>query len=293
MIRIDAPASSANLGPGFDCLGLALNIYNTYEAELWEYDLLENAEERYRNSDNLFLQAYRKGCEAIGVNDHVRVRFECRIPSTRGLGSSAAFITAGVAAASALHGNALSKEKIFELITEMEGHPDNTAPCLYGGLTASAITGKNTYVTRQIETAPSLCFTVLIPDYEVDTKTARKALPQSYSRSDTAVTAARAILSLEALRTGDIRLLKQVCRDVIHEPYRAKLIHGFEEMRSLCEADTDGRLVISGSGPACLLISERRLCEEAKQKLAAEYGGLMIKEVRIAEKGLLINGEPL
>ena len=167
MVRIEAPASSANLGPGFDTLGIALNVYNTFETELSETDILENCDERYNNADNLFLQAYRKGCEAIGVNDHVRVRFTCDIPSSRGMGSSAAFIAAGVSAASVLHENALSKEEIFQISTRMEGHPDNIAPCIYGGLTASLKALDNTWIHRSLEIHDSWIFTQLIPDFRI------------------------------------------------------------------------------------------------------------------------------
>lgn len=293
MIRIDAPASSANLGPGFDCLGLSLDIYNTFEAELFESDVLENTEERYNNRDNLFLQAYRRGCEAIGVSDHVKVRFDCHIPSTRGMGSSAAFINAGITAASVLHGCALSKDEIFTAATEMEGHPDNIAPALYGGLTASAKTMNGIYVKRDIPLDPSWLYTLFIPDYEVDTKRARAALPDFYPRKNTSITAANAILTLEALRTGDLELLKGISRDVIHEPYRAALIRGFETIRETAEKDSGGRLVISGSGPACLLISKKELSAKAEEFITSVYPGIQVVRTGIAGQGLLVDGKPL
>lgn len=293
MIRIEAPASSANLGPGFDCLGIALDIYNTFDVALSETDILENVEERYRNADNLFLTSWHKGCEAIGVKDHVRVKFDCKIPSTRGMGSSAAFIAAGIAAASVLHDHALSKEEIFQLITKIEGHPDNTAPCLYGGLIASLKASDNTYIHRRIEVNDSFCFTLLVPDYEVSTKKARKALPDSYSRHDTSASVANAILNVEALRSGDMALLKEAGRDIIHEPYRAKLIKDFEKVKQLAENDTDGKLFISGSGPACLLVSKRTLSIGAQKEISSTAGNWTVHPVNIAKDGLLVNGEPL
>lgn len=293
MIRIKAPASAANLGPGFDCMGLALSVYNTYDVQLSDHDELINIEERYNNPDNLFLAAYRKGCEAIGVKDHVRVSFHTEIPSTRGMGSSASFIAAGIAAAGILHDNALGKDEIFQLMSQMEGHPDNTAPCLYGGLTASFQTDDGTYICRKMKLDESWKFTLFIPGYEVSTKEARNALPQFYSRSDAAKSLAGAIFSLEALRTGDLELLKQTARDVIHEPYRAKLIRSFEMIRKTAEEDTGGRLIISGSGPACLLIAKQYLSEAAREKLSAIEEGMKIQNVSAAAGGLLINGEPL
>lgn len=292
MLRIKAPASSANLGPGFDCLGIGLNIYNTFEAELFPADLLENVEERYNNADNLFLRAYRAGCEAIGAADHVRVRFDCQIPSTRGMGSSAAFIAAGVTAASVLHGNALSREEIFQLITHMEGHPDNTAPCFYGGLCASLKAADNTWLTRKIPLHDSWRFTLLVPDFEISTKQARKILPERYSRTDTASSLANAVMVTIALERGDAALLKEACRDVIHEPYRASLIDDFTYIRDTVSADTGGSLVISGSGPALLLISKQPLSQAAQEKISGiKTHRWQIISAAAAQEGIIIEGE--
>jgi len=294
MLRIKAPASSANLGPGFDCLGIGLNVYNTFEAELSATDLLENVEDRYNNADNLFLQAYRYGCEAIGVSDHVHVRFDCQIPSTRGMGSSAAFIAAGVTAASVLHNNALSREEIFQLITRMEGHPDNTAPCFYGGLCASLKASDGTWLTRKIPLHESWRFTLLVPDFEVSTREARRILPQSYSRADTSASLANAVMVTLALGSGDEGLLKEACNDVIHEPYRAALIDDFDFIRDTVSADTGGRLVISGSGPALLLISKRSLSKEACEKISGiKTHRWQIISAEAAQEGIIIEGDNL
>ena len=293
MVRIEAPASSANLGPGFDTLGIALNVYNTFETELSETDILENCDERYNNANNLFLQAYRKGCEAIGVKDHVRVRFACDIPASRGMGSSAAFIAAGVSAASVLHENALSKEEIFQIATQMEGHPDNIAPCIYGGLIASLKALDNTWIHRSLAIHDSWIFTQLIPDFEVDTKKARAALPDFYSRAEASASVANAILNVYALGNGDLELLKEAGRDVIHEPYRAPLIKGFEDVREIAESDTGGKLLISGSGPSCLLISKKPLSKEAGMRITAVNGDWKVMALNISPNGLLVNGKPL
>lgn len=291
MLRIKAPASSANIGPGFDCLGIGLDVYNTYEVEPADTDILENAEDRYNNSDNLFLQAYRAGCEAIGVHDHVRVRFDTQIPSTRGMGSSAAFLAAGVAAAGALHGNVFTKDDIFQLITRIEGHPDNTGPCVYGGLCASLKTDSGRWLIRQLPVHESWKFTLLVPDFEISTRQARQILPASYSRADTAASVANALMVTQALRDGDAELLQSACRDVIHEPYRAALISGYEQVRAIACEDTGGRLVISGSGPALLLISKKELSESAGQKIKSAGGHTwQMINARTAQEGIILEG---
>ena len=136
MITIKTPATSANLGSGFDCLGIALKLYNIFQVEKYDHNFLENVDEEYNNDNNLFLQAYRLGCETIGKYDPIHVIFDCHIPISRGLGSSASFIIGGLVAASVLHNNILSEAEIYRLACSIEGHPDNIAPCLYGGLCA-------------------------------------------------------------------------------------------------------------------------------------------------------------
>lgn len=267
MLRIKSPASSANMGPGFDCLGLGLNIYNTFDVELSDHTSLDNVEERFNNEDNLFLQAYRKGCEALGIQDHIHASFHCDVPVSRGLGSSASMICAGLMAASALHGDALAEGTMFQLASEMEGHPDNAAPCLFGGMMASLKTEQGAYLTHRMELHEDWLFTVLIPDFEVSTEEARAILPEYYPRSEAAENGAHAVFMIEALRSGSMSLLKLGAKDLIHEPYRKTLIDGFETVQSIVEKDTDGVMLISGSGSTCLLISKRPLSARALNEL--------------------------
>lgn len=284
MLRIKTPATSANVGPGFDCLGIAFTIYNTFDVELSDSNILEGVEERFNNEDNLFLQAYRKGCQAIGVSDHIHVKFQCDIPTSRGLGSSASLISAGIIAAGALHDDALTQEQIFQLASEMEGHPDNAAPCVFGGFTASAkIDG--TFMTHQIPLDSSWKYTLFTPDFEVSTASARAILPDSYSRSTAAANSASAILTTEALRTGSLSLLKAGARDAIHEPYRKTLIHDFDEVKRIVEEDTSGVFLISGSGSTCLLISRKDLSQNAVNQIHNLAYNWQIRSTTIAANG--------
>lgn len=284
MLTIKTPATSANLGPGFDCLGLALNIYNSFEVELSDHTFLENIEERFNNENNLFLKAYRRGCQEIGVNDHIHAVFHCDIPVSRGLGSSASLITAGITAASILHDDALSEEEIFALASEMEGHPDNAAPCIYGGLTASMV-NDGRFVTHQLPLSDNWKFTVFIPDFEVSTEQARSILPESYPRAVASQNAAHAIMMVSALQSGNPFFLKEAAIDQIHEPYRKKLIHNFDDLKKIAEDSTDGRFLISGSGSTCILISTLDLSDQAITKIQALPHHWQIHSVKPALQG--------
>lgn len=292
MIRILAPASSANIGPGFDCLGLALNLYDEFTVEKANETRLSGVEERFCNDDNLFLQAYRRGCAYAGREPHIHVRFAGGIPVSRGLGSSAALISAGLTAASFMQDRPLEKQVIFQLAAEMEGHPDNAAPCLFGGLSASASLPDGTFITRSLDLHPDWKFTVLIPDFEVSTEKARAILPEEYSRSTACRNTASAILTVKALADGDRDLLQKSARDAIHEPYRRKLISCFDELKAITEKDSGGVMLISGSGSTCLLISEHSLSRDAEKAIAAlPEGNWQIRECEPALQGTEAFGE--
>lgn len=290
MLKISAPASSANVGPGFDCLGIALNIYNTFEVELSDKTELINVEDRFNNENNLFLQAYRKGCEAIGISDSIKATFDCDIPVSRGLGSSASMILGGLVAASALHDDALSEDQIFQLSAQMEGHPDNVAPALFGGLCAAMSIGDNKFLAKQLDLHRDWKFTVLIPDFEVSTEVARSILPETYPRHEAIATANHAILLTKALADGDSSLLSYAHTDYIHEPYRRQLIHGFDCLRRIVEQDTGGVMFVSGSGSTCLLISKYELTESALGKIAKLEHHWDVRNVQPAKNGTEIRG---
>lgn len=282
MVTIKTPATSANVGPGFDCFGLALQLYNTFEVELSNETKLENVEERFNNENNLFLRAYRKGCEALGVQDHIHASFQCDIPVSRGLGSSASLIVGGLVSAAVLHDNALTDDQIFQLASEMEGHPDNAAPCLFGGMTAS-LKNENTFITTKLQLDPSWKYTVFIPDFEVSTEQARSILPDAYPRSIAAANAAHACIMSEALRSGNIDLLKIASFDQIHEPYRKQLIDEFDALKTI--VDPYGIFLISGSGSTCILISKQGLNKNTLDSISHLRHHWKVIQTEIANKG--------
>ena len=285
-MKIKNPATSANLGVGFDCFGIALDLFNTFDVKLSDKDHLENVEEQFNNPDNLLLKAYHKGCESIGVSDSVSVIFDTQIPCSRGLGSSASLITAGLFCASALHNNALTKDEIFQLASLMEGHPDNVAPCIFGGMTIS-LHQDDKFITKKIEVSPEFKYTLFIPSFEVSTEEARRILPATYPRDIIARNVANSLYFIQGLEEGDNNLLQYGEKDEIHEPYRKKLIPFFDDLRKDFKEDTDGIIVISGSGSTILGISKKEISENLKQQI--NYA--QIVNVDLCEKGTVVIDE--
>ncbi len=291
MMHIITSASTSNLGPGFDCLGLALKIYNIFDVDLNDTDVLLNIEDAYNNQNNLFLQAYRKGIKYLGIEDHIRVSFDCDVPVARGLGSSSTLIVGGLTAASALHGNVLSEEEIFQLASQMEGHPDNAAPCVFGGFCASFSDNNGQFITRQLSFSNRLKMSVLIPDFEVKTEIARAILPKTYSKKVAVNNSAKAIMTVKAIQDGDINLLRECAQDEIHEPYRRTLIDEYEKIKEIYEKDTDGILLISGSGSTCIGMSDRYISEDAIKNMSSLKHNWQRRDVVINSEGVVAINE--
>lgn len=285
---IKTSASTSNIGPGFDCLGLALNIYNTFEVKLSDSDVLLNIDDVYNDEENLFLKAYRKGINQIGINDHIKVTFRCDVPVARGLGSSSTLIVGGLTAASALHNKALSKQEIFELASEMEGHPDNAAPCVFGGFCASFIDRKGQFITRQLSFSNKFKMSAFIPDFEVKTDTARAILPDSYPKKVAVNNSAKAIMTVNALENGDIDLLRECVLDEIHEPYRRTLIDEYDLIKMIYKKDTDGVFLISGSGSTCIGFSDKCISENAIMKINELKHNWQIKNIEVENEGVQV-----
>ena len=246
---VRVPASSANLGPGFDSFGIAWQLYNEISFQLAEETEILGCGEAYRNEDNLALRAYRRVLERCGVREEggVSIRFgKTSIPVSRGLGSSAALITAGVMAANELYELGLSRERLFLLATEVEGHPESV----------SAMAGGHA-VTRRFPVSDKLFFTALIPPFELSTALARSVLPESVSREDAIFNVSRGALVLRALGDGDAELLAFAMDDRIHQSYRATLIDGFSAARIEAQECGAAAICISGAGPTLLCVSDR------------------------------------
>ncbi len=257
---VRVPASSANLGPGFDSFGIAWQLYNEIDFQITEDGLvsIEGCDEQYQNEDNLAHRGFRRVLERCGVPfTGVAIRFlRCAIPVSRGLGSSAALITAGVTAANALYDLGLTRAELLLLATEVEGHPDNVAPALYGGLGVSAMDGGRA-ITRRFPISERLRFAALIPPFELSTALARSVLPKELPREDTVFNVSRGALLLRAFGDGDAELLSFAMDDRIHQSYRAKLIDGFKTARIEAQECGVAGFCISGAGPTLLCVSDR------------------------------------
>jgi homoserine kinase len=257
-VRVQPPASSANLGPGFDALGLALTVHDEVEVEVTAGGLTvdiagEGADELPRTEEHLLVRALRLGFDALG-GQPAGIRLSCvnRIPHARGMGSSSAAIVAGLLAARALvedGARALDDQRLLELATSLEGHPDNVAACLLGGLT---IAWTEDGVARAVRrtTHSGVRPVLFVPEHRALTATARKLLPDQVPHADAAAGAGRAALLIHAI-TADPSLLLPATRDWLHQDYREPAMPAsLELVRTLRKAGVPA--VISGAGPTVL-----------------------------------------
>ncbi len=255
MIKVKVPATSANLGPGFDTLGLALNLYNTFSFEEKLEGLeINGCDPSYANEKNLVYTSMLKTFDKIGYKPKgVRIDMNTDIPISRGLGSSAACILGGVIGANELAKVYLSKEEILDIATEIEGHPDNIAPALFGGLIVSVMKDNNIYYDK-INIANGIKFVALIPDFTLSTTKAREVLPSTISYKDAVYNVGRVSLLLSALSNGRFELLKVALEDRLHQPYRKKLIPRFDEILNKCYELGCLGAYLSGAGPTLMVI---------------------------------------
>jgi homoserine kinase len=260
-VRVRVPASTANLGPGFDALGMALGLYNEIEVELAGTGLAlevegEGAEKLHMLGErNLVARSVTETLARLGVRaDGIRIRMVNRIPLSRGLGSSSAAAMGGVAAAAALAGARLSPEELLDLALPFEGHPDNITPALLGGLTVATVAeGKVRCV--KLSVPDGLQAIAVIPEFHLSTAKARKALPHTVPLADAVFNVGRVALLLAAMEAGRLDLLREATRDRLHQPYRAPLVPGMEEV--LLEGERAGALAcfLSGAGPTLLALT--------------------------------------
>lgn len=272
MIKIRVPATSANLGPGFDCLGLALNIWNevSFEpAEKIAYHVTgEGAEKLNKGTKNLLTKAFTLLYETCGKNmKGVKICAYNEIIMSSGLGSSAAAIVTGLLGANEMLNNPLNENELLKLATELEGHPDNVAPALLGGLVVSIISG-NEIITRRYE-IPGFTIVIVKPSIDLPTRVARAVLPKSFSRTDAIYNIGRATLVVDALRNGDLDLLQKVMDDRIHQPYRLKHISG--GMIAYKTAKRYGAAALSGAGPSIIAFVPPENAEMAKKEISAIF----------------------
>jgi len=273
MLKIRVPATSANLGPGFDCLGLALDLWNeiSFEpADKTTYHVTgEGADKLNNRSRNLLTSSFAHVHKVCGKKlTRVKIEAHNNILLSSGLGSSAAAIIAGLYGANELLGKPLDGNALLKLATDTEGHPDNVAPALFGGLVVSAMNADE-IITRRYE-IPSLTVVIVKPDMHWPTKVARSVLPKSVSRKDAIFNIGRTTLVVDALRNGDLDLLQKVMDDRIHQPYRMKHIPGCENAWKA--ARKFGAAALSGAGPSIIAFVPPEAKEQAQAAMLAAFG---------------------
>ena len=294
---IKVPATSANLGPGFDALGLALDLWNeTTITPAKEFSVQVTGEGAGRlasGKNNLIVRAAQRLAEHAGKS-LPPFHAECvnRIPLSSGMGSSSAAIITGLLAGNALLENPCSREEILNLACDMEGHPDNVAPAMMGGLVLSTME-RGEVIARRIVGAdgrPPLQITIALPDFYLPTKQARAALPKKVSMKNAIHNISRTALVVEALRVGDMELLGKVMTDKLHQPYRLKLIPGAASAMEAAKEAGASAVALSGAGPSVIAFSTGEAGMGEPMKRAFEAAGV---EARIFRLGVAGRGAEL
>lgn len=259
MIKIKVPATSANIGVGFDCMGLAVSLYSTVTFEPNQSKLtITGCPQRYQNADNLIYKAFVKACQFLNQPvPKVKISVDNQIPMSRGLGSSAFCIVAGLKGANAWFNEPLSQTQLLDLATEMEGHPDNVSPAIYGKLGVSFIDSDKNVQTVHFDVSDKLHFVAMIPNYAVSTEQARKILPTEMSYKDAIYQVSHAVALSKALEDGNLSLIKSAIIDRMHEPFRQQLIPDYQKAKNICE-NSHGVMYISGSGSTMMAITDNK-----------------------------------
>lgn len=289
---ISVPATSANLGPGFDCLGMALTLRNTFTFTVRSagYDITitgEGADLIPRNASNLVLRAARILCKHVGRDlPALSLVQHSDVPAASGLGSSSTAVIAGLVGADYILGTGLSRHELLELAIEMEGHPDNVAPALFGGLVLSPMMTAAPPLIEQIA-LPTQKVAIVLPDFELLTAESRAVLPPKIKRADAIYNLGRLPLVIRALEKKDYQLLSAVMSDRLHEPYRMPLVPGMIAARDAGAAAGAAAVAISGAGPSLIAFAptDHQAIVDAMRAAFATAG--------LASRGWILEIDPL
>lgn len=284
MTEIKVPATSANLGPGYDTLGLALTLFNNFKVKKRDdqqlkikvIDKNKDKEIKIADSDNLIAQAYKRyfsflETEIIGAE----IIEEMNTPLARGLGSSASAIIGGLAAAAVTSNKLISENDFIQLAVELETHPDNVVPALVGGLTIN-FNCNNNYDYYKIDVDQNINCILLVPDYELKTEKLRQVLPAEIDYKQAISNLSRISLLTAAFIKKDYKSLKTAMDDQLHQPYRKKLIKGFDQVIEAAYNSGAVGAALSGAGPTilALTVDNQQLIAEKMQEI---YNSLSIK----------------
>ncbi len=289
---IRVPASSANLGPGFDALGLALDLYLTCRfrpsSELSISISGRDVSEIPAGEANLVWQIASR---IAGAGKPIELHIANQIPLGKGLGSSAAATIAGVVIGSELAGNGWDRARILREAAAIEGHPDNVSACVLGGLTAAAFDDEGMARAIRLEFPKHFGVAVIVPDFRVQTEKARRVLPNLYSREDAIFNLQRSALLLAALASGNRDAFPDALADRLHQPHRFRLVPGLDEISRLRAPGLLG-CALSGAGPSILVFYERgheSVCELAQQVFSANGHESEVLQTIVDSGGLTIS----
>lgn len=281
MFLARVPATSANLGPGFDAIGLAVDLQLQVRASLASRDQLDyrgdgqgGGKGRVPDSpNNLIHQGFRAVYAALGQTaPTVRFEVDNAIPLARGLGSSSAALVAGAAIADAFNDERFGRDEVFRLTAAFEGHPDNVAPAVYGGLTVAAADSNGAFVGTSLPLPSSWRLLFGVPDFELATSAARAVLPSEYSRAEVVLTSSRAALWVAAAALDQPELLRTASLDVLHQPYRERLVPGLTTASAKLRELGVYAAFLSGAGPTLGVVCSDELVAASRKLLEGFVG---------------------
>ena len=260
MVKVKVPATTANVGPGFDSLGIALTLYNEIEVEEINSGLSievkgRDSEKIDTDENNLVYKSMIKTFNEIGYDyKGLKIKQYNNIPIGRGLGSSAASIIGAIVAANKLAGNVLTQDEILDIAVEIEGHPDNVAPALFGGVVVSCSDNNHTnYIKFPVD--ERLKFIVAIPEVILSTKDSRNVLPKKVTFEDAVFNLSRSSLLVASLMSGDLEKLDIALQDRLHQPYRIGLLNSLKNISKEAKKQGLNRVFLSGAGPSVIYIT--------------------------------------
>ncbi len=287
MVRVIVPATTANLGPGFDTMGLALDMYTEVIMEAGGEGIRiisegEGSEELSNSEDNLIYKCAKKLFDSVEYEPKgLSVRIINGIPLSRGLGSSASAIIAGLLAAREISAANISDYELLKMATEVEGHPDNVAPALFGGFVLSRMEGKE-IIYRKVDVDDKLLAVVAIPEFELPTEKSRAILPRTVSREDAIFNIGNASLLVYSLLMKDYSLLRKAMNDRLHEPYRIPLVPGLEEVKRKALGAGAFSAALSGAGPTVIAFADEHSSESVRSAMEEGFRSAGIdSDVRI------------
>ena len=302
-VSVKVPATTANLGPGFDSLGLALPIFNiiTVEETIMpgtgiEINIIDETHEQDiisipTDENNIVYKAIELLYNSIGQTpSELKITIKTQIPIARGLGSSAAVIVGGLLAANELLGRPADEAALLSIATEIEGHPDNITPAVVGGFVISSQEEDGSIIYSKINWPKDWNITVCIPDYELSTSIARSVLPEEVPMKDAIFNLKHTAMLVQAVNTHDEKLMKAALDDRLHQQYREKLIPGLKEIKQALKHEENVMgVVISGAGPSILVISHGNNLDKIRQTVSHVWEEMKVKSkiltLKVEEQG--------